>query len=101
MNTKSVIFLVAGAMLGAGATVTLAARAADPAPAAQPALQPLDALMATLEKKYNGRVTDVELERRPWGDFYEIELVDGSHQEWDLDVDARTGEVLRERRDND
>lgn len=101
MTSKRVIFLVTGALLGAGATATLAARAADTAPAAQPALQPMDALIATIEKKYNGRVTDVELERRPWGDFYEVEVVDGSREEWDLDVDARTGEILREKRDRD
>lgn len=101
MKSKSVIYLITGALLGAGVTATLAARAADAAPAAPTALQPLDALMATIEKKYNGRVTDVELERRPWGDFYEIEVVDSSHEEWDLDVDARTGEILREKRDRD
>ena len=47
------------------------------------------------------RVTDIELDRELTRDVYELELVDASGQGWDIDVDARTGEVLSRHRDRD
>jgi uncharacterized membrane protein YkoI len=45
------------------------------------------------------RITDIELDREMLRDIYEIELVDASGTGWDMDVDARTGEVLSRHRD--
>ena len=61
----------------------------------------LDPLIADLEKKHGGRVTEIDLERRPWGAHYEVELVDGTFVEWDIVVDVRSHEILRERREFD
>ncbi len=47
------------------------------------------------------RVTDIELDRELTRDVYELELVDATGQGWDMDVDARTGEVLSKHRDWD
>jgi uncharacterized membrane protein YkoI len=101
--------LLAGATIGTAATAAITvSRAEEPGrPAAnaptepRPGLLPLDTLLAEIEKKHRGRVTEIELERRPWGDHYELELTDASFREWDIVVDARTGELLRENRDFD
>jgi uncharacterized membrane protein YkoI len=76
------------------------AMAAPPAGSSQDWL-PVGQLIEKLEKDFDGRVTDVELEREFTGDVYEVELVDSKHQEWDIEVDAHTGEIVRKHVDMD
>jgi uncharacterized membrane protein YkoI len=113
MNRQAILMLLAGAALGAAATATVTVKGAEelrgaPAPKqagpddpGSTALLPLDGLVVDIERKHGGVVTEIELERRPWGDHYEMELTDGSLREWDIVVDARSGEMLRESRDFD
>jgi uncharacterized membrane protein YkoI len=48
-----------------------------------------------------GTVVDVEIDRRTWpqGWDYEFEIIDKEGREWDVDIDAKTGEVRRVRQD--
>jgi len=104
MNRQTMIALFAGAAIGGAATAATVAWAEPKGAATAPvtgALMPLDTLIAEIERKHGGRVTDIELERRPWGDHYEMELTDRNFHEWDIVVDARTGHLVRESRDFD
>ena len=56
---------------------------------------PLDKLLAGLLASHPGELIGVELERRNDRWIYELRLIDGSGRLIDLDVDARTGAVLR------
>jgi uncharacterized membrane protein YkoI len=46
-----------------------------------------------------GTVVDTDLDRKFKGYYYEIEIVDAQAVEWELDIDAKTGEVRRIKRD--
>lgn len=48
-----------------------------------------------------GTVIEVELDKRSWpqGWDYEFEIIDTEGKEWDVDVDAKTGEVRKVRQD--
>jgi uncharacterized membrane protein YkoI len=47
-----------------------------------------------------GKVTDVDLDHEWFGYVYEIELVDEAGVEWDIDIDAKSGEVRKVKRDD-
>jgi uncharacterized membrane protein YkoI len=48
-----------------------------------------------------GTVIEVELDKRAWpqGWDYEFEIVDAEGKEWDVDIDAKTGEARKVRQD--
>lgn len=48
-----------------------------------------------------GTVIEVELDDRKWpqGWDYEFEIIDANGKEWDVDVDAKTGEVRKVKAD--
>lgn len=48
-----------------------------------------------------GTVIEVELDKRTWpqGWDYEFEIVDAEGKEWDVDIDAKTGEARKVRQD--
>lgn len=48
-----------------------------------------------------GTVIEVELEKRkfPQGWDYEFEIIDAEGHEWDVDIDAKTGEARKVARD--
>jgi uncharacterized membrane protein YkoI len=45
-------------------------------------------------------VVEIDLDRKRGRYIYEIEIVDDQGVEWELDYDARTGELLRTERDD-
>lgn len=47
-----------------------------------------------------GFVDDIDLEGTGMGYNYEIEIADKNGIEWDIDIDAKTGEVLNVKRDD-
>ena len=105
MNKPLILTLLAGAVLGSLATAAVTATRVDDSVVTVPVTAgvplPLDALVTAIGRKHGGRVTGIELERRPWGDEYEIELTDAGFREWDIVVDAGTGGIKREYRDFD
>lgn len=48
-----------------------------------------------------GTIIEAELEKRTWpqGWDYEFEIIDAQGQEWDVDIDAKTGEARKVTRD--
>lgn len=48
-----------------------------------------------------GTVSETELERKMGKYYYEVEVVDAQGVEWEIDLDATTGEVKRVKRDSD
>jgi len=48
-----------------------------------------------------GTVIEVELDDRSWprGWDYEFEIIDADGKEWDVDIDAKTGEVRKVKAD--
>ncbi|WP_304640848.1 PepSY domain-containing protein [Pseudomonas sp.] len=46
-----------------------------------------------------GQITDSELEREQGRYVYKLEIRDDQGGEWDLDLDATSGEILRNQRD--
>lgn len=61
----------------------------------------LDELKAKAVAKHPGAtVTDSELEDEYGRYIYKVELRDAQSVEWDVDFDAKTGEILKDARDN-
>lgn len=59
---------------------------------------PLQQLLAQLSPRYPGEVLDVELEREDGAWRYEIKLIQTDGTLLKLEVDAKTGAVLKSRR---
>lgn len=47
-----------------------------------------------------GEITDLELDRDFGRLVYEVEVRDAQFQEWDLELDAKTGEVIGQQQDD-
>ena len=61
---------------------------------------PLEILQkAAMEKHPGGRVTEGEIERRNGTYIYDVEVTDSDGKDWDMDIDASTGLLLKD--DND
>jgi hypothetical protein len=61
-------------------------------------VMPLDALRERLRRDHAGEVLELELEREDGRWIYEVKLLQRGGRIVKLEVDARSGEVLRERR---
>jgi uncharacterized membrane protein YkoI len=61
---------------------------------------PIDALEdAALQKHHGGRVKKGEIERHKEGYIYEAEVTDPDGQDWQMDIDASTGLLLKDEKD--
>lgn len=60
-------------------------------------VMPFDALRERLRRSHPGEVLELELEREQGRWIYEIKLLQPDGRIVKLEVDARSGEVLRER----
>ncbi len=61
---------------------------------------PEDRVVELVNKARPGEITSLELDRDVGRLVYEVEVRDAQGQEWDLELDAATGEVLGEQRDD-
>jgi uncharacterized membrane protein YkoI len=61
---------------------------------------PLEEVITLLQKQRPGHAIEVELEREDGSYIYEIEWLDPQGRVWELDVDARSGKLLRHDRDD-
>lgn len=65
-------------------------------------IQAFDALnQLALEHHPNGTIRDTELEEKSGRYVYQLEVVDAQGQEWEMELDATTGEILTHRQDDD
>ncbi len=46
-----------------------------------------------------GTVTDIDLDRKWKNYYYEVEIIDADAVEWEVDINAKTGEIRRIKRD--
>jgi hypothetical protein len=65
---------------------------------AQQPIMPMQDVISRFEQD-GSRVTEIKLDREYMRDIYELELIDTSGKEWEIDVDARTGEIIKKKRD--
>ncbi|MCB1760381.1 MAG: PepSY domain-containing protein [Gammaproteobacteria bacterium] len=63
-------------------------------------IKPLETIIEQLGRSHPGRILEVELEAEHGGYRYEIELLDASGRVWELEVDAVTGEILEQERED-
>lgn len=61
---------------------------------------PTAKVVEIVTKARPGAVTDLELDRDFGRLVYEVEVRDEQFREWDLEIDAKTGEVLTEEQDD-
>ena len=95
--------LVATAILGLAATTSFADVRIDEAMKLQESgkIKAFDALNEVVMKEHPGAsITDTELEDSYGKYVYQLELRDKDGQEWDVDVDATSGEVLQNQKDD-
>lgn len=62
---------------------------------------PMEEILAKAKRDKPGRVVEIDLDRRGKRYIYEVEVIDDAGAEWELDYDARTGELLSSERDDD
>lgn len=55
---------------------------------------PLETIVEKAQRKYPGRILEVELEEKGNRLIYELELIDDAGVVWELTYDARTGELI-------
>ena len=63
-------------------------------------ISPEQAIERALASKA-GTVIDADIDRKLGHYYYEIEIIDAQGVEWEIDVDAKSGEVRRVKRDWD
>lgn len=64
-------------------------------------IQPFEKLNQTaLAKHPGGAVQDTELENEGGRYVYQLEVVDAQGVEWDIELDAATGEILKNQQDD-
>lgn len=63
-------------------------------------VMPLEDLIKQVRRDYPGRIIEIELDDEDGRYIYELELVDENGVVWDLDVDAKTGQVLKYEQDD-
>lgn len=94
---------VFAAILGGAASLAYADVRIDEAVKLQQAgtIKSFEALNEVALKQHPGAtITDTELEDAYGKYVYQVELRDGSGKEWDVDIDAASGEVLRSQQDD-
>lgn len=55
---------------------------------------------AALAKYPSGKIEETELEEEHGRYVYQVEVRDAQGVQWDLDLDASTGQILKEHRDD-
>ena len=103
---KTLTLLFAATTLTFGANLALAAdRDIGPDEALKlrdaGTIQSFESLNETALKQHPGaKVEETELEEENGRYLYKVELRDAQNQQWDLKLDAATGEVLKNRKDD-
>lgn len=85
--------------LGLGAAHAQGAATSTPAAATQPAISLTQAAKIAQDLHPQGLVKKVELDRELTRTVYEVEVLVNGREEYDIEIDAATGDVLRNQRD--
>lgn len=63
-------------------------------------IMPLEDIIVKMRRDYPGRIIEIELDEDNGLYVYEIEYVDDDGMVWDLELDARSGELLKREIDD-
>jgi len=63
-------------------------------------IMPLEQILNRLRPEYPGKILEIELEQEDGRRVYEIEMLGNDGIVWELIIDARTGELLRNERED-
>ncbi|MEX0950758.1 MAG: PepSY domain-containing protein [Gammaproteobacteria bacterium] len=63
-------------------------------------IMPLEDIIVKMRRDYPGRIIEIELDEDDGLYVYEIEYVDDDGMVWDLELDARNGELLKREIDD-
>lgn len=61
---------------------------------------PLETILQKLHTSHPGKVLEVELENKHDRLIYEIEILDEEGKVWEIKVNAKTGELLQQKKDD-
>lgn len=61
---------------------------------------PLENILASARQHHEGRVLETGLQRRDGSYVYKVELLDARGQVWEMLLDARTGELIKQQRED-
>lgn len=61
---------------------------------------PLETILQKLQTSHPGKVLEVEMENEHGQPIYEIELLDNKGKVWEVKVNAKTGDVLQQKKDD-
>lgn len=102
MTKKDYALIGASAMLGLSLVLTAGvAQADDPVKDRPEPSISMEEIATKMEQKYDGKVTEIELDREWGGDVYEIEIRGKDGYEYDVEVDANSGEIVKEERERE
>jgi uncharacterized membrane protein YkoI len=96
MHTSNLFRALVGAVLvaGAGAAVADVSYTEAEKLRASGEVLPVERIVEIVNQTRPGEIDDLELDRDLGRYVYEVEVHDADGREWDLDIDAKTGEVL-------
>lgn len=101
MSLKSIIIAVSGPLL---IMLAVTASYADSSEARklveQGEILPLEDIISRVKQLYEGRILEVELEKKHDRLIYEIELITHQGLVWELYFDARSGQLIKSKQDN-
>ncbi len=60
---------------------------------------PLENILQISRERVQGYILEVELEQEDGRLIYEIEILDEKGLAWEIELDARTGEILKQEQD--
>lgn len=63
-------------------------------------IRPLEQILQQAQKTHPGRTLEAELERKGERYVYEIKIADPQGTVWKMNYDAKTGELLKDRKDD-
>ncbi|WP_130907626.1 MULTISPECIES: PepSY domain-containing protein [unclassified Pseudomonas] len=101
MKTLTALFTAAALMLTAGLAQADVPVDQIPQLVKEGKIKPLEELNQIVLKLHPGAtITDSDLDNHFNGYEYEVELRDAKNVEWDVDLNAATGEVLKNKKDD-
>ena len=101
-NYPSILLIAAFGVLGCAAQPLLADDDSHDAARLSKAgeILPLEKILEYARAEHRGKVLETELERKQGRYVYEVELLDEQGVVWEVKLDAKTGAVIKTKRDD-
>lgn len=100
MKTLNILFATAALTLAAGLAQADVRPDFIPGLLKSGAISDFEKLNQAAQAKHPGAtIVDTELDNKAGRYVYEVELLDGQGVKWDVELDAKTAEVLKDQKD--